>query len=341
MLRPRDADACAPRSARCESVRAVTPGRDAAGPGSLLHVRSRGRIQLAFAVIYLVWGVTYAVNRIMALALPPFLAAAARFLLAGTLLTVIARARGLAMPRRARDWCFVVVAAVLGIVLSNGLAVLALRHVASNQVALISASSAFWIAWLGMYGQRATPVSVRSWLGLALGFSGVAVLVSAKGFGAHAEVGWQLLVLIGSLCWALATMAIRESRAECDPLAFTACYLLVGGTLLGGLGLAQGDAAQWVWSPAGLGAIVFLAIFSSTFGFVAYTYLLLHETPSRIGTYAYVNPVVAVFAGWLLLDEHLDLMQLAGAVIVFSGVVLVRNLRLWPRLRRQLPLPSA
>jgi len=88
---------------------------------------------------------------------------------------------------------------------------------------------------------------------------------------------------------------------------------------------------------------VFLAIFSSTFGFVAYTYLLLHETPSRIGTYAYVNPIVAVFTGWLLLDEHLDLLQFAGSVIVFAGVILVRNLRLWPRLRlrRQLSLPGA
>ena len=314
---------------------------DRGTPGSLLITRSRSGIQLAFAVIYLVWGVTYAVNRIMALALPPFLAAGARFLLAGTLLTVIARARRLPMPRHWREWRSVVAAALLGIVLSNGLAVLALRHVASNQAALISASSAFWIAWLGMYGRRATPVSARAWLGLALGFIGVAVLVSAKGFDAHAQVGWQLLVLVGSLCWALATMVIRESHARCDPLAFTACYLLVGGTVLASLGLAQGDAARWVWSPAGLGAIVFRAIFSSTFGFVAYTYLLLHETPSRIGTYAYVNPIVAVFTGWLLLDEHLDRLQFAGSVIVFAGVVLVRNLRLWPRLRRQPSLPGA
>lgn len=91
----------------------------------------------------------------------------------------------------------------------------------------------------------------------------------------------------------------------------------------------------------GPGAIVFLAIFSSTFGFVAYTYLLLHETPSRIGTYAYVNPLVAVFTGRPLLDERLDALQFAGAAIIFTGVILVRNLTLWPRLRRQLNLPSA
>jgi drug/metabolite transporter (DMT)-like permease len=148
-------------------------------------------------------------------------------------------------------------------------------------------------------------------------------------------VGWQLLVLIASLSWALATMVIRESHAECDPLAFTACYLLVGGALLAALGLAGGDAARWVWSPSGLASIVFLAIFSSTFGFVAYTYLLLHETPSRIGTYAYVNPLVAVFAGWLLLDEHLDALQLCGSAIVFAGVIMVRKLRVWPRLGKK------
>jgi drug/metabolite transporter (DMT)-like permease len=85
------------------------------------------------------------------------------------------------------------------------------------------------------------------------------------------------------------------------------------------------------WPPSGITCIVFLAIFSSTFGFVAYTYLLLHETPSRLGTYAYVNPIVAVFTGWLLLGERLDLWQIAGSLVIFAGVILVRNLRLWPR----------
>lgn len=309
----------------------------AAEPSSLLVTRSRSKIQLAFAVIYLVWGVTYAVNRIMALALPPFLAAGSRFLLAGTFLIVLARTRRLVLPRTARDWRSVGAAAVLGIVLSNGLSVLALRHVASNQAALVNSSSAFWIAWLGMYGRRATPVSPRTWVGLALGFIGVAVLVSAHGFGAQSRVGWQLAVLAAALCWALATMVIRESHAECDPLAFTACYLLVGGAILTALALANGDAQRWVWSPSGIACIVFLAIFSSTLGFVAYTYLLLHETPSRIGTYAYVNPIVAVFTGWLLLGERLDAVQLAGFAIVFAGVILVRNLRLWPRAAARAP----
>ena len=308
--------------------------------GSLLVTRSRSKIQLAFTVIYLVWGVTYAVNRIMALALPPFLAAGARFLIAGVLLATIARGRGLRMPSNLREWRSIAAAAVLGIVLSNGLAVHALRHVASNQAALISSSSAFWIAWLGMYGRRATPVSARTWVGLALGFLGVAVLVCAKGFAPHAHIGWQLLVLLASLCWALATMVIRESHAQCDPLAFTACYLLLGGALLAILGFLSGDAAHWDWAPLGLISIVFLAIFSSTLGFVAYTYLLLHETPSRLGTYAYVNPIVAVFAGWLLLDERLDALQLIGSLIVFAGVIMVRKLRLWPRRRRR-RLPRA
>jgi len=305
--------------------------------GSLLVTRSRAKIQLAFTVIYLVWGVTYAVNRIMALALPPFLAAGARFLLAGIFLAAIARWRGLRMPGTLRDWGSAAAAAVLGIAVSNGLAVHALQHVASNQAALISSSSAFWIAWLGMYGRRATPVSTRTWLGLTLGFIGVAVLVCAKGFGPHAHVGWQLLVLLASLSWALATMVIRESHTECDPLAFTACYLLFGGALLAALGFMSGDASRWDWAPSGLLAIAFLAIFSSTLGFVAYTYLLLHETPSRVGTYAYVNPLVAVFTGWLLLDERLDALQLLGSFIVFAGVIMVRNLRLWPRRRRRRP----
>ncbi|MGH8133122.1 MAG: DMT family transporter, partial [Steroidobacteraceae bacterium] len=179
------------------------------------------------------------------------------------------------------------------------------------------------------------PVSPRAWTGLLLGFAGVALLVLAHGFGARTHIGWQVMVLGGSLAWALATAVMRESQPECDPLAFTASYLLVGGVTLAAIGLATGDAARWSWSPSGFAAIVFLAIFSSTFGFLAYTYLLRHETPARIGTYAYVNPLVAVFTGWLLLNERLDAVQLAGSAVIFAGVILVRNLRLFPRTRRR------
>jgi len=304
--------------------------------GSFLRAhRSRTAVQLAFAVIYLVWGLTFAVNRIMVHALPPLLAAGTRFLLSGALLTLIARARGLALPARRREWYSIAATAVLGVLLANGLSVLALRWIASNQAALINASSAFWIAWVGMYGRRAAPVSSRTWTGLGIGFAGVAMLVFAHGFGASAHVGWQLSLLGATLCWALATFIMRESQSECDPLAFTACYLLLGGALLAAAGLASGDAARWTWSPAGITAIVFLGIFSSTLGFVAYSYLLLHETPSRIGTYAYVNPLVAVVAGRLLLGERLDALQIAGSAVIFAGVVLVRNLPLFPRLRRR------
>jgi drug/metabolite transporter (DMT)-like permease len=300
----------------------------------------RSAIQLAFAVVYIVWGVSYSANRIMALSLPPLLAAGARFVLAGTFLTLWARVRRLSFPCGAREWSSTAAAALLGIVIANGLSVLALRHVASNQVALISSSSAFWLAWLGTYGRRATAVSPRTWAGLALGFLGVTVLLSAKGFGAYAQLMWQLTVLGSTLAWALATMVIRESHSDCDPLAFTAVYLVIGGVLLAAVGLASGDAARWTWSPAGLGAIVFLAIFSSTCGFVAYNYLLKHETPARLGTYAYVNPVIAVITGWLVLDEHIDARQIAGAVIIFCGVLLVRKLPLPVRPAVNAPAPA-
>lgn len=309
----------------------MSRGTAAAPRPSLLLTRSRATTRLAFGVIYLVWGITYAVNRIMVLELPPLLAAGTRFMLGGSLLTLLARSRGLALPRRRRDWLSVAAAAVLGVALSNGLSVLALRHIASNQAALINASTALWIAWLGMYGRRATPVSGRTWSGLALGLIGVAVLLSARGFAASAHLGGQLMVLAATLCWALATTVMRESQSECDPLVFTACYLLLGGALLAGIGLAGGDAQQWTWSPRGLAALVFLALFSSTFGFVAYSYLLLHETPSRLGTYAYVNPLVAVIVGWLLLGERLDTRQVLGASIILAGVMLVRNVPLLPR----------
>lgn len=306
------------------------PGATSPAPDPRSSIRRR--IQLAFLVVYVVWGVSYTVNRIMVLALPPLLAAGLRFGLAGALLACVAHVRRLGWPTP-REWRAIATASVLGIGLANGISVLAMQYVPSNQAALVNASSAFWIAWLGMYGRRATPVGVRTWMGLMVGFSGVALLVSSKGFGAGAHVGAQLSILFATLCWAVATMVMRESHSGCHPLAFTACYLLIGGSLLGLTGLASGESAHWTWSPTGLAAIAFLAIFSSTLGFLAYTYLLVHETPARLGTYAFVNPLVAVLSGWLMLDERLNALQVAGTLVIFVGVALVRNLRLLPRRR--------
>jgi drug/metabolite transporter (DMT)-like permease len=292
--------------------------------------RERRLVRLSFAVIYLVWGVSYAVGRILATSLPPLLAAGVRFVLAGVLITVVVYARGRSLPRQARAWRLAAVAALLGVVIGNGLNMLALRYVPSNQVALISASCAFWIAWLGMYGRQPSAVNMRTWVGLAVGFVGVAILVSAHGLAPGAQLPWQLAVLGAALAWALATFVIRESQDESDPVAFTAAYLLIGGPILTGIGIAHGDGAHWSWSPAGLASIAFLAVFSSTLSFIAYSYLLRHETPARIGTYAYVNPLVAVLAGWLLLGERLTPIQWLGAAVIFVGVVLVRNLPLLP-----------
>ena len=311
------------------SQEAVAPPGD-----SLFHRHSRASIRLAFAVVYVFWGVSYTVNRIMVLSLPPLLAAGARFALAGAVLAVIAATRRARWPQRPRDWLAVAVAAALGIALANGLSVLALQHVASNQVALINASCALWIAWIGRYGRRASPVGGRTWTGLVLGFAGVALLLSAHGFGADAGIGWQLLVLVATLCWALATAVMREWHPDCDTVVFTACYLLFGGTLLASGGTALGEPSRWTWSATGLAAIAFLAIFSSTCGFIAYTYLLRHETPSRVGTYAYVNPLVAVFTGWLILGERLDARQIAGSIVILAGVILVQGVPLLPRRAR-------
>jgi drug/metabolite transporter (DMT)-like permease len=301
--------------------------------GSLFDRRERRLVRYSFLTVYVVWGVSYAVGRIMATNLPPVLAAGVRFLFAGVLLTTMVYARGLSLPARVSDWRPAGTAALFGVVVSNGVNMLALGHVPSNQVALISASSAFWIAWLGMHGRQPSPVNARTWAGLAVGFIGVAVLVSAHGFGPHSQVGWQLAVLGSALAWGLATAVIRDSQGDSDLAVFTASYVLLGGAALTALGIAGGDAARWSWSIAGLAAIAFLAIFSSTLTFVAYSYLLRHESPARIGTYSYVNPLVAVLGGWLMLGESLTQLQWLGSIIIFAGVILVRNLPMLPRLR--------
>jgi drug/metabolite transporter (DMT)-like permease len=212
---------------------------------------------------------------------------------------------------------------LLMVVVSNGLNSLAMQHVASNQSALLNASSAFFIALLGTVGARGHALSSRTVLGLALGFAGVALVMWPRGGFTAANLGWQLAILVGCLGWAGATLYHRLARPATPPLLLTGMQMLVGGVGMLALGLAGGEAAEWRVSPRGYAALAYLTLASSCLAYTAFAYLQVRTTPARLGTYAYVNPVVAAIVGWWLLGETLSPLQLAGSAVIVAGVALV------------------
>jgi len=283
------------------------------------------RVWSALAVVYVVWGSTYLGIDLAVRTLPPFLMLAARFLIAGGLLFAWSLYRGgrpLRLPS-AREWraAFVVGAALLFV--GNGTVAWAEdRGVETGTAALIIASVPLWLALLDrlLYRQR---LGAGAAAGLVAGFAGVALLVAPAGGGSD----WlgELSLLGGAGLWALGSLYSRRAPSP-SPLLGASMQMLVGGALLAAFGAATGELGALglgAVSATSLAGFAYLVVFGSLLGFTAYVWLLRSAPTSLVGTYAYVNPVVAVLLGTALLDEKLSWRMLAGGAVVLVAVVLL------------------
>jgi drug/metabolite transporter (DMT)-like permease len=274
----------------------------------------RLRIAVALAIVYVVWGSTYLGIAVGIRTLPPFTMLATRFLLAGALLYAWARFRGAAAPTL-RHWGAAVLTGGGLFLLGTGGVAWAEQHVHSGVVALVVAVVPLWLAVLDR--QRLSPVAV---LGLAIGFGGVALLV-----GPGAGFGWQAIVVVfTSLGWAAASLYSRSAPPSESAFLGAAMQMLTGGALLAIAGAASGELGR-VHAPsaASAAAIAYLVVFGSIVAFTAYLWLLRNTRTSVVGTYAFVNPVVAVLLGWLFNNEPLTLRTLLAGLVIVAGVALI------------------
>lgn len=258
--------------------------------------------------------------------LPPLLSAGLRFLLAGVLLGLWLIARhGREAHRIGRAQLGG--AALVGMLLlagGNGLVVLAERTVPSGLTALVVASVPLWIVVLRLIaGDR---VSASLVAGVLVGFAGVAFLVVPRGASGEVDPVGLLTVVGATFSWALGTFASPRLRTPRDPLASTAVQMLAGGALLVVIATAIGEPARAdpsSFSTASLAAMAYLVVFGSLVAFSAYTWLLQHASVSVVSTYAYVNPVVAVLLGALVLGEAVTPSMLIGAAIILAAVAFI------------------
>ncbi|MGI9265868.1 MAG: EamA family transporter [Gammaproteobacteria bacterium] len=281
------------------------------------------RLGLAFAIVYLVWGSTYLAIRVAVQDVPPGLLAGLRFVMAGLVLTGFALLRHDKLPRGFDEWRAILIMAVALVVIGNGVVHWAEQYVASNLTALIISGSALWTAWFGTFGRRGVPLVAGSRVGLAIGMVGVALLIWPEDqVGTHKT--WALIgILCSSLTWSAGAIYGRTIQLELSPLMFAGTQMFVGGAILLGMGLIDGQMARVQWTLAGVGGMAYLTVFGSCLAYSTYVWLIKHTTPARLATIAYVNPVVAAVLGWWLLDESLSRVQIAGTLIVLLGVVLV------------------
>ena len=293
--------------------------RGAARPSTLSVVA-------AFAAVYVLWGSTYLGIRFSIETLPPFFTQGVRFFLAGVLLYAWARARGVAAPTRS-EWGGAAITGPLLFVGGTGGVVWAEKYIPSGVAALVVATEPLSFVLIEAMRRRRRPQGYVL-AGLALGSAGLLALVGPGAIfgGERFHLGACLVLVAGTFAWAGGSLFSRGSRLPASPIMATAATLLCGGALVAAVGAAAGELARF--DPAAVStksvlATVYLFIFGSIVGFSAYLWLLRVATASRVATYAYVNPIVAVFLGWALAGEPLTPRVFVAATIIIGAVALI------------------
>jgi drug/metabolite transporter (DMT)-like permease len=297
--------------------------------------RTTTRIVAAFAVVYVVWGSTYLAIRFALETLPGFAMAGVRFLVAGAIVYAWARARGVPRPT-AVEWRSAAIVGALLLLGGNGAVVWAERTVASGPAALLIATMPLWVVlleWARPGGSRPGLVVLG---GLFFGFIGLAVLIDPVGALASGSLDPRgaLVLVAGSLSWSIGSTLAPRLGLPRSLLLATAMEMIAGGVLLLGLAAVTGELAQVDLAAASMRSIVsfvYLVVFGSILAFNAFVYLLQVQPPARVATYAYVNPVVAVFLGWLLAGEPVDARVVTATAIIVAAVAMVTLGRSTPR----------
>jgi drug/metabolite transporter (DMT)-like permease len=287
-------------------------------------------VWLALGAVYVIWGSTYLAIRYAIRTIPPFLMGSIRFLIAGAVLYAWAIRRGDREGDRPtwRQWRAATIAGGLLLLGGNGGVVWAEQKVPIGIVAIVIAMVPIWMALMDrlFFGQRLPGWAV---VGLVLGFGGLVLLIGGPGHGQLNAAG--LAAAVGaSLTWSAGSLYARRAPLPRRQLVGTGMEMLAGGALLGLAALAAGEFAKFhptAISAQSLWATAYLVVFGSWIGFASYVWLLRVAPTSLVSTYAYVNPVIAVFLGWAFLDEALKARTLVAAAIIVVGVALIISAR--------------
>ena len=281
----------------------------------------------AFASIYLIWGSTYLGVRLAIETIPPFLMAGGRFVVAGCVLYAIMRRTGASRPR-VIHWRDATILGALLLLVGNGFVSWAVKRVPTNITALTVASTPLWMLlldWLRPGGRRPHGLVFA---GLALGLVGVALIVSSRDAQGHGmmDPAGAVMLLSASICWAAGSIFSRHARQPSSALLAISMQMIAGGVLMLLAGWALGETHHWSIrdvSAKSAEAFVYLAIFGSLVGFTCYVWLLRVSSPARVSTYAFVNPLIAVVMGRIVLGEPLPGSALLAGLFILAAVVLI------------------
>jgi drug/metabolite transporter (DMT)-like permease len=281
---------------------------------------------LAWAAVCLLWGTTYLAIRVAIETIPPLVMAGFRWTVAGSIILAALKLRGERIPPPSH-WPAMTVLGILMIGFGNGFVVWAERTLASGLTAVLVAAVPFWMVGVELFMRDSEPLTARRVLGLVVGFGGIVLLVWPE-----LEFRSGRSFLIGVICtqlaclgWAIGSSYSRRRHAAENVLAAAALQMLLGGVILGILGIARGELRTMTFSERSTIALAYLIVAGSLGGFSAYAYALKYLPVATVSLYAYVNPVIAVLLGTMILGEALSPRLAAASAVVLTGMALVRT----------------
>jgi len=288
---------------------------------------SNSRLIAAFAAVYLVWGSTYLAIRFGVETIPPFMMAGTRFVLAGILLYAWARWRGAQRPTLI-EWRSAAIIGTLLLFVGNGGVTWAEQRVPSGIAALLVATVPMWIVMFDWLLHGAVRPRLGVMMGLGIGFIGVLMLIGPDQLLGHnrIDLGGVGALMIACISWAIGSLYSRKAILPKSPLLATSMEMLAGGTVLYLVAAFTGEFQRF--EPASVStrswlAVGYLSVFGSIIGFTAYVWLLRVVHASRVATYAYVNPIIAILLGWSLAGEEFTVQMLFAASVIIVAVVLI------------------
>jgi len=284
------------------------------------------RVSVAFALVYVLWGATYLAMRVAVEHIPPYVMGAARYVIAGPLMLAYCALAGRKIAITRQDAMRLLAIGILLLSIGNMGVASAEQYVPTGMAALIVACVPIWVAIIDAWVFKTRRLSLLGITGLALGVAGLLALLWPRIVGTHLdrlEILGFCILMIASASWSLGSVFSGRWRLSVDVLTASAWEMTFAGIINTLVALLTGGFHKATWNSHVLLAILYLVIGGSWLGFTAYIWLLEHVPTPKVATYAYVNPVVAVYLGWLFLNERVDAFMLVGTVIIISAVALV------------------
>lgn len=290
------------------------------------------KVMVCFALVYVLWGSTYLAMRVGVRDLPPFVLGAARYLISGPVMLAACVLMGRKIRLCRHDFWRVLAIGVSLLSIGNMGIVWGEKYVDSGLAALVVALMPIWVVAIEAWVYRAGRMTAQGLLGIAAGMVGLLVLLwpritSGTRLG-HLELLGCGILAFGSLAWALGSVFSHRFDVRVDVFVSAAWQMTLGGLVNAIIAGAAGQFQQARWTPHAIESVAYLVVFGSWIGYTAFVFLLEHVPTPKVATYTYVNPIVALFLGWLLLNEQIDAYMVVGTVIIIGSVALVNTSKL-------------